>query len=1788
MEEKKKEENIQKIYGVDDPRLEERINKVKETPTFAIIERSTQNRINKRKQFIENYINSKRQKKAEYMKGVLNKNTNLEETIIINLFMLLLMQDTTRLQIIKNLTDYTDIIIDTEKISTNISMDFQEIKNAANTIKTKMRVMLDNQLQSDEIIIEINNEIHKFMSEVLKYCGNNIQTKIIIPYFTSNIQPNTIYGWIKRKIELLIDDQKKFLIQNESIDLTTKIKKYVMFTRDEIIKEKENLIELAKIEIDENQNENMRMTIEKEKSLQLKKIATVLADNDRLMEEIKKDIQNIQDEEEIEDKDNKIVKAVEKRVNANIGADIVMKKKEEELQKAIKRKSELEKEYDILKNKDPKPIFGTTKQAVIDQREKERIDDNAKNRLREVIEKEKMEKELQIDKLEGEIINKVVDNKIEKLDIEAKINKDIKYRKKPKQNEIGAIFNITKDNKKKKEAEKILDKEEIKEIEIKRRESSKPKTENTEYVKDRPIDPNLQIQINLPKEDKKIFNEPLRINKKSDLHRYMSLVEKEPERKLKKSLLENKDIFKEEQEEMIEENKGLEGRRYAKAWKEDIGKEETKPITTKKRYMDEEIEEQEPKKKESPLIEDNTKLTNIAIDGSIRDYIIQVDNFDKLNYTEMGIYFKNQMNQILNKLFEASNTQWTISINAHVWAENAKRGQKSNGFITVIQIPSSYKCSDRSMGTNTVNKMWLQILEYIDEYLFDKSTLVVTTILQFTVNCIREMWGYAGTYTPTPEIMRQKKAIANPKNKDEYCILYCILIHRLHKDQSSTLFKSWREETFDKDFEKIDSNLTYLSQLRYRNIEMPITMSNISRLEQLNKIHINVFGYEIYQEKKTKEYGARGPKSTKQKSFQIIPIYSSFKGDSVKYEDSMNILRIESSTKDTHHFAYIHNINSLLRESSSPEATICPRCLTISPNKKEHDEIHWPICLNYSNLRYTLPTQINEEKPCIQFKNFTNKIPVPFVIYSDFESIIRQKNLLKNTEVIKCTEHIPCGFFYRTVFQCHKSGIRAPDHFTTIYERSGMGFGEKVENQFIEAIKTECARITKIVTQTYKPLIMDNETWKMFQIASKCYLCEKPFEFNNKSGDKKVRDHCHLTGYYRGACHSSCNIAASYERFIPVIFHNLSGYDMHLFVKDLFDGSINIIAKSTEKYISLEIEPNYYIKTKNTEVESQYPQLIEKSTWQNMEKQEQSNYTKLFKIKFIDSMSFLNSSLDKLVKNLGKNHVWNFCGNELLQQKGFYPYEFMDSLSKFEYTSLPSIENFYSTLMDSTITNDEWQHAKKIWDIFECKSMKDYHNIYLQTDVLLLAEVFENFRYNCLLEYGLDPCHYITTPGLAWDACLKQTQIKLELLTDMTMYNFIENGIRGGVASCGEYRHIELNNNSNSEIKYYDINNLYGFAMCENLPYKDFEWIENPYEYYQNVGLEYMAKSKYKGYILEVDLEYPEYLHDEHNSYPLAPEHTNGKLMLTLYNKSNYIVHSDVLLTYLEYGLKITYVHRILRFAHKNWMNNYIMSNHNKRLLCKEKGNTAMADFYKLMNNSVYGKTMENVKKRKNYKIVRSSHDLNVNSRQFEYKRHKTYSENFVVIAYQSTNIVLNKPIYLGFTILEYAKKQMYRYYYGVFKNLFKDEVCMLYTDTDSMILRMIKGPNYEKNIPKLQHYVSDRLIGMIKDEYEDEEIEAYIGLRAKSYCVKSTKKEKIVNKGIPARCNQRNLSYSKFVEIMHSNESMVVKFNKICSYNHNLYNMMVEKVAISSEDTKRYVKEKENKTYALGHKDII
>ena len=1011
-----------------------------------------------------------------------------------------------------------------------------------------------------------------------------------------------------------------------------------------------------------------------------------------------------------------------------------------------------------------------------------------------------------------------------------------------------------------------------------------------------------------------------------------------------------------------------------------------------------------------------------------------------------------------------------------------------------------------------------------------------------------------GSYLPLPAKLANKKAIINVKNKDNECLKWAL---------RAALFPpiDGRDPQRPNKYPKNDG-------INYEGIDFPTPLKQIDKLEKQNQnLAINVFGWE-------KETVIVHRISEKEKSVKRI-----------------NLMLIESGERQ--HYCWVKRVCALLFDKAINNKTFyCIICL--SRFTKAHVLVeHEKHCkgVNGRPTRIEMPEEGNNN---LNFKNYHKQMKAPYIIYADFEAVVRKyKGCERGPDYVnknkskcyteKTEHHEACGYSF--VIVRSDGQVTGP----IVYR------GENAVKSFLERLVKVKDKIRENFSKV-KPLAMEKEDWYNFKNAESCHICEKKLvkenfldslpvyttgyitkkekyqgqyhkrcfyeQLNQQSelmellcesatkeddfemiklkkvgkDDKQkaekqtncyackkpllhkyyrdaVKDHCHLTGKFRGAAHSECNLKLKINpktHQVPVVFHNLRGYDAHHLMQAManLNKEVKCVANNMEKYITFSVDG----------------------------------------LRFIDSLNFLLTSLDSLVEVTPKEafKITKSISNcsELLYKKGIYPYEYVDSFEKFAETSLPSKEEFYSSLNDQHISEEEYTHAKEVWKTFDCKTLGDYHDLYVKTDVALLADVFENFRKLCLKQYGLDPAHYFTSPGLSWDALLKMTGVNLELLTDHDMHLFVERGIRGGISMVSK-RYAKANNplvsdydesKPNSYIMYLDANNLYGWAMSKPLPKSGFKW-----KRVMPTEEEILNKKENdkKGWILEVDLEYPPELHKEHNSYPLAPEKkavesekmsdyqnklikdlklklpNSKKLLLTLEDKNDYVVHYENLKFYLKQGMKLKRVKRALEFDQECWMEPYIRMNTEFR---KQAKNDFEKDFYKLMNNSVFGKTMENLRNRVDIRIVRSNERDKIRKLVASplYARHVIFTNNLVGIDMHKSRLLLNKPVYTGMTILDKSKILMYDFFYNHLKKQYGEKCELLYTDTDSLLLEIKTEDVYkdtEKNksfydtsdYPKehpLHSTVNKKVLGKMKDECAGIPISEYVGLRSKMYSV--------------------------------------------------------------------------------------
>jgi len=427
-----------------------------------------------------------------------------------------------------------------------------------------------------------------------------------------------------------------------------------------------------------------------------------------------------------------------------------------------------------------------------------------------------------------------------------------------------------------------------------------------------------------------------------------------------------------------------------------------------------------------------------------------------------------------------------------------------------------------------------------------------------------------------------------------------------------------------------------------------------------------------------------------------------------------------------------------------------------------------------------------------------------------------------------------------------------------------------------------------------------------------------------------------------------------------------------------------------------------------------------------------------------------------------------------------------------------------------------------------------------------------------------------------------------------------------------------------NHIMYYDANNLYGWAMCKPLPIRGFKWKrEMPTE-------EEILRKKEKakiGWILEVDLEYPEELHEEHTGYALAPEKicvkkewlseyqkrlmeedkelklsTGKKLLMTLFDKENYVLHYTNLQFYLKQGMKLKKVHRVLEFEQECWMEPYILMNTEFR---KKAKNDFEKDFYKLMNNSVFGKTMENLRNRVDIRIVRGGDEKKINKLTASplFSRHIVFSKSLEGIAMRKSMLYLNKPIYTGMVILDKSKILMYDLFYNTLKKEFGEKCELLYADTDSQILEIETEDIYEfmernKNLFDTSDYPKEhrlhsnknkKVLGKMKDECSGIPIAEFVCLRPKMYLMRLAN-EVIVKKakGVKKSALEKRIKFENYKEVLYGKKKIRHGAKNIRSEKHEIWSVWQNKVSLSPFDENEWIDEDGIHTKAYGFKKRV
>lgn len=1022
---------------------------------------------------------------------------------------------------------------------------------------------------------------------------------------------------------------------------------------------------------------------------------------------------------------------------------------------------------------------------------------------------------------------------------------------------------------------------------------------------------------------------------------------------------------------------------------------------------------------------------------------------------------------------------------------------------------------------------------------------------------------------PLDPYLANKKAVVNVQNTDNQCFKWAIL---------SALHPQLRNP------QRVSNYLQYADTLDFTGIEFPVQCEDrvYKRFEANNNIALFIYKYD---------------------NKKITPAYiSKLRGPHVK------LLLVEDEKtygQLTSHYVWIKKWSALMNDQTKNEHKpyVCHLCFQKCCSEDDLNK-HLVYC-GFTEE----PVEFVMETRPLKFTKLCGLEMAPYTVYQDFEcSVVKSDKALHQAEAdymitknIKYTdyskEHVPNSYCSNLV------GI---DGYNWLHSYRG----EDTIGNYYNHLKSIGTRVNDVY-ENPMPIQMTEADIDAYEQATHCRFCNKPVV-------DKVRDHCHITGRYRGAACKMCNINVKIPDFIPVFIHNFRGYDSHLIVKGLTrQHKVKVIAQTMEKFMAMDV---CMVDFKG----------------------------RPFKIRFLDSFMFLSASLDKLTNLNSYPHTAKYFKDKanLMIRKGVYPYDWVNSNARFE-EPLPNIKAFYNTLTNKHIEASEYEHAVNVYNTFECRNFGDYHDLYLKTDVLLLTDIFENFRKASMRDFRLDPAWFYSSPNFFNEAMLLMTGIELEQLT-ADQYLFIERGIKGGMTMIsGRYSKANAPSKSDLEaytnaygdvpverkrfkdlgiktdvdlesafkyIMYMDCNSLYPTVMVDYLPYGGFEWAETDLNEILNT-----TDDADTGYFLDVDLEYPVDLHDAHKDYPLAPtpmlvddawltdyqktmkqkyninSDKVSKLLNTLHDKTNYVIHYTTLKLYARLGLRVKYVNKVLKFKQSAWMKPYIDFCVVKRATAKLNKNTFEADFYKLAMNSVYGKQLMNRRKHRNIQIVEEKRAEKLNSKGAT-RNHKILSETYVAVDKPKRKLVFKDPIYVGCAILDKSKEVMYKFWYDNMKAKYGDNVKLLFTDTDSLTMEIttddvyadlkMNGDLYDFSEYPVDHplYNPDNAakLGKFKDEAKGKIIEEFVGLRAKCYSMIIDGDRKMAAKGTP-KAAAKLLTHETYKKVLNDLEKVMAQANVIRQKEHTLYSTTINKTALVAFDNKRLVYA-DHTTLPFGH----
>lgn len=1283
---------------------------------------------------------------------------------------------------------------------------------------------------------------------------------------------------------------------------------------------------------------------------------------------------------------------------------------------------------------------------------------------------------------------------------------------------------------------------------------------------------------------------------------------------------------------------------------------------------------------EGDIYEESNILVKTAITQSLKGKVkyIKFDNTNKEKIKPYELLTKEEnINTLVKEIIENTKDMKSINLSLIPTVEFVPNPNKENyeNFNTVKYIKSHYTPIYDLTPENikqAIKNLAEECEDACDDIIAAHSFVSIAGCdgAGVSVGATSQLSG--SSYIELPEIIQKKNAVINVKNEDQNCFLYSVLCHFKHKENVKHLervsiykkilntlnleyieeehtekiknkyidtmtlkeIKEYEYEHLEEEKEKLNLNKT-----KKVMIQMPMAFNDIRKFEKINSdknISINVYGYTIEKVKKDNT-------EVDKVIFCVRHISNEIK------ENHINLLYIEDDERNGH-YCYITDMSRLLnkthnysKKSNLDKSYFCLKCLKKSKTEEESKN-HMIYCGRIDDK--TACIMPAPERRTLKFKNIGRQHEVEFIIYGDFEAITKIDIEKKGDKTQQYQRHIPVSF-------CLYLNCNVSDELNELVIYSSED-EKDLMNKFFETIIYFKEKVENII-KTVKPINkLTQEEKEKHDKNKNCNFCKKEYTKKNI----KVRDHCHITGNYRQALCNSCNLLYRMPKHIPIIFHNLKNYDSNFIFNHfgLFHRKYECIYEisgisggSHDKFLC------FNIKNKKSEYYS-------------------------VSLNFIDSFQFLSSSLEDLVEKLPisnmkqtKNYHKNLNSHQfnLIITKGVFPYDWFNNYEKMEKKRLPTYKKFYSQMNKRNIDQKLYMKACDVWNSFNMNNFKDYHDLYLITDVLLLCDCFNDFRKSAINCYNLDPANYISLPSYSLDAMLKYTEINIQLLDNQDLYELFETNNRGGICSVGSSKHEIANNKymvdydenlPSSYDAYIDANNLYGWAMMQKLPFGGIKIIqENIFDKEEiKKSIEFIKNHDFEnsdiGYNFEIDVIIDVEYHDYYKNF--APfcvsrnvkyeelsdiqkdilkslskkQSKSKKLIMDFTEKNDYLIHGRLLQYFLKLGgVIITKIKKVIQYNQSDFLYKYVKFNSEMRAKAKS---DSEKDFYKLCVNAVYGKMLESVRKHCDTLFLDSTQIKKYNkvSNRNLIKNINIIDEDFCIIQKKKDYHILNKPIFIGFSILEISKLLIYKHIYDKLiprygLNNFK----IIYGDTDSIIFKVFTEDFYSDMIKyeddydlsemknkifldengKPKYNKNKKIPGPFKCESHGVPIKSVVILSAKMYAYEKAemkeeyifeeeKKQKEGNYevekdyGISRRCKgtkkyivRDELTYNNYIDVLYNKKNIDKYNNGIRSKDFKISSLTVLKTALCCYDDKKYMID-EKTCVPYGHYSLL